>query len=221
MGCRTPGWIWEWAANRGEFKKKSPALTGRKRHGTSQFQTHCGSNFVGERFDNTSPPQEDILTRLASERCGVQTPESIICMAPELPLDVNYSGEGVCSLLAQSFFNRQPVSAHNFTAAPAKATSRISLGCTWDGCEFSFPSPEDLTNHLIEHSQDVLARWVRHSGCIWKGCKSKAIFKTTWHTNIILGTFIRIRLYATHQGAHTRRHSETTRISTVTIGRRI
>jgi hypothetical protein len=100
-------------------------------------------------------------------------------MAPELPVDVNYSGEGVCSLLVQSLCNRQPVSAQNLTAAPTKATSRISLGCTWDGCEFSFPSPEDLTNHLIEHSQAVLARWIQPSGCIWQGCRSKAIFKTT------------------------------------------
>jgi hypothetical protein len=100
-------------------------------------------------------------------------------MAPELPLDVKYPGEGVCSLLLQSLFNRQPVSAQNLTAAPTKATSRISLGCTWDGCEFSFPSPGGLTNHLIEHSQAVLARWIQPSGCIWQGCRSKAIFNTT------------------------------------------
>jgi hypothetical protein len=102
-------------------------------------------------------------------------------MAAELlvPLNVSYSGDGVRSPLAQSLFVRRQVSAHNLAAGPPKGTSRISMGCTWDGCEFSFPSPEDLTNHLIEHSQEVLARWVRHSGCIWKGCKSKAIFKTT------------------------------------------
>lgn len=60
-----------------------------------------------------------------------------------------------------------------------KPTSRMSLGCTWDKCEFSCWSSEELTNHLIEHSQAVLAQWTRPSGCKWQGCRSKAIFKRT------------------------------------------
>jgi hypothetical protein len=134
----------------------------------------------GARFEDAFPPQEDIVNRPASGRCGLQTPDSSIRMASELPFDVSYSqsGGGVSSPLAQTAFDNRQVSPRTLAAGPTNTASRISAGCTWDGCELSFPSPEDLANHLTEHSQAVLARWVQHSGCIWQGCRSKAIFKS-------------------------------------------
>jgi hypothetical protein len=102
-------------------------------------------------------------------------------MASELPFDDNNAQSGyitsaACPSLAHTVVGGRPVFTQSLAAEPTKA--RISLACTWDECEISFSSPEDLTNHLTEHSQEVLARWVRHTGCTWKGCKSKATFKT-------------------------------------------
>jgi hypothetical protein len=50
--------------------------------------------------------------------------------------------------------------------------------CTWDQCEDSLPTTEELAIHLKDHAKDALGQWTRGSRCTWQGCTSKALFKT-------------------------------------------
>jgi hypothetical protein len=144
----------------------------------------CGSNVVGEKFHNTPPLSNDIFNRLAFATRGLHPLHPSTCMALELPPDLSnvqtgHTTFGVPSLLAQTELGRQQAFAKSLVPEQTKLTSHKYLRCTWDGCEFSVSSLGDLTNHLTEHSKESWAKWTSHSKCVWQGCKSKAIFKTS------------------------------------------
>jgi hypothetical protein len=51
--------------------------------------------------------------------------------------------------------------------------------CTWDRCGASLSSDAEFTAHLENHSRDALTDWIAGSKCTWRGCPSKAVFKTS------------------------------------------
>jgi len=50
--------------------------------------------------------------------------------------------------------------------------------CTWESCHESKASEEGLINHLLRHAEDAKKGWNRFAVCQWRGCKSKAKFRT-------------------------------------------
>lgn len=71
-----------------------------------------------------------------------------------------------------------PISTMGSTAQKRLRKAANSLeGCSWDGCQTSH-GINDSAAHLEGHSRDAIAHWSHQCKCTWKGCKSKAKFKT-------------------------------------------
>jgi hypothetical protein len=79
----------------------------------------------------------------------------------------------------------EPATSFNQKTCHPKSFQVQKGECTWEGCDQRTPSIEELKAHLVSHGKHAFSNFIPPSKCVWAGCQSNAVIKSSkqylWH----------------------------------------